>query len=272
MPSRRSALIIAGAGRRDPEADRPRAPEPERLADAAALADALRDPGIGGFDVTTLLDARAEPAEQALTDFFADRADDDLLLLHVSAPGAGGAGGAGGADGADGEPHVAGVAASRLNGLLDGCGSRRIVLLLDCSPTDTADRLGGRGRTVISASDTAAPSGLTHALAHGLRTGEADGDRDGLITLGELYAYVRDQVREAADVHGELLIAWCDRPAASCGHRHEHPHHHLAVPELELPDVPDAAVPAPPTPGRVVLSPPSRTAPGVPVWRRLWRR
>ncbi|MFJ1587261.1 hypothetical protein ACIOC1_28560 [Streptomyces sp. NPDC088197] len=60
-----------------------------------------------------------------------------------------------------------------------------------------------------------------------------------------MYAYVRDRVREAADVHGELLIAWCDRPAASSGHRREHPHHHLAVPELELPDVPDAAVPAP---------------------------
>ncbi|MFJ5613700.1 hypothetical protein ACIQCJ_30510 [Streptomyces sp. NPDC093221] len=87
-----------------------------------------------------------------------------------------------------------------------------------------------------------------------------------------MYAYVRDRVREVADVHGELLIARCHRPAASSGHRQEHPHHHLAVPELELPDVPDAAVPAPPTPDRVVLSSPSRAAPGVPVWRRLWRR
>ncbi|MEO3775195.1 caspase family protein [Micromonospora sp. B9E7] len=109
-----------------------------------------------------------------------------------------------------------------------------VVLLLDCcfggafergmiartarvSAVDVVDQFPmghleqGRGRAIITAStateyafegeqlvDGSAPrpSIFTNALVHGIRTGEADRDRDGFISIGEMYEYVYDQVRQ----------------------------------------------------------------------------
>jgi hypothetical protein len=69
----------------------------------------------------------------------------------------------------------------------------------------------GRGRAIITASTATEyafegeqlidgspprPSIFTNALVHGIRTGEADRDRDGFISVGEMYEYVYDQVRQ----------------------------------------------------------------------------
>ena len=47
----------------------------------------LRDPGIGGFEVATLLNEPAHVVNLAVEEFFADRRLDDLLLVHFSGHG-----------------------------------------------------------------------------------------------------------------------------------------------------------------------------------------
>jgi hypothetical protein len=98
---------------------------------------------------------------------------------------------------------------------------------------DVNERLGGRGRAVITAASamqyafddsavvdeasTIRPSLFTNALVEGLRTGDADIDLDGWVGLDELYAYVHDAVTAANpdqtprkwtfDIEGNLRVA-----------------------------------------------------------------
>src|SRR5882672_10038954 len=166
MPGSRSALIIAGHDYQDPGLRQLRAPGH----DAEALAGVLRDPAIGGFEVTTLLDEPAHVIGEAVEEFFADRNSDDLLLLHFSCHGV---------KDESGELYFAAtntklnrlgataVAADFVNRRMNRSRSRRIVLLLDCCYAGAFERgmsargdtgvgieeqLGGRGRAVITAS------------------------------------------------------------------------------------------------------------------------
>ena len=226
MDGKRSALIIAGDDYTDPGLRRLRAP----AADAQALAQVLEHPGIGGFQVRTLLNQPSHEVNLAVEEFFADRRPDDLLLLHVSCHGV---------KDEDGELYFAAtntrlrrlgstaVAAEFVNRRMSRSRSRRVVLLLDCcyagafergmtaragSGVGIEEQFGGRGRAVITASsameyafegdqlaDTTelSPSVFTSALVEGLETGEADRDQDGLVGLDELYDYIYDKVRAA---------------------------------------------------------------------------
>jgi uncharacterized caspase-like protein len=83
VKSKRSALIIASDDYTDAGLKRLRAP----ASDARALAAVLRDPGIGDFEVRTLLNEPAHEVNLAVEEFFADRHADDLLLLHFSCHG-----------------------------------------------------------------------------------------------------------------------------------------------------------------------------------------
>jgi hypothetical protein len=115
-----------------------------------------------------------------------------------------------------------GLSAEHLDRAMEGCASRQKVLILDCcysgafpagrvakagSEVHALERLHGRGRTVLTASDAtqysfegnelhgeAARSVFTRYLVAGLRDGSADLDGDGDITLDELYAYAHDRV------------------------------------------------------------------------------
>ena len=148
-----------------------------------------------------------------------------------------------------------GIEAGWLNRVMQRSHAQQVVLLLDCcyggafargvvarsgGGVDVRDRfvppagLGeGRGRVVITASTAmeyafegaqlasgagrAGPSVFTGALVGGIRTGDADRDGDGAVSLSELYDYVYDRVREVSPrqtpskwefgVHGSLLIA-----------------------------------------------------------------
>jgi uncharacterized caspase-like protein len=222
----RSALIVASDQYQDPGLGRLRAP----ASDAEALAAVLRDPGIGGFQVRTLLNAPAHEVNLAVEEFFADRRPDDLLLLHFSGHGVKDEGGELYFAAANTRLRMLGstaVAAEFVNRRMGRSRSKRVVLLLDCcyagafergmtaragSGVGIEEHFGGRGRAVITASsameyafegdeltDTraVAPSVFTSALVEGLRTGEADRDQDGYVALDELYDYVYDKVREA---------------------------------------------------------------------------
>jgi len=222
----RSALIIASDDYTDAGLRQLRAP----ATDAQALAAVLRDPGIGGFDVRTLLNKPAYEVNLAVEEVFADRRPDDLLLMHFSCHGV---------KDEDGELYFAtantmlralgatAVAAEFVNRRMSRSRSRRVVLLLDCCYAGAFERgmtaragagvgieaqFGGRGRAVITASSAMEyafeggeladsqdlqPSVFTSALVEGLQTGEADRDQDGMVALDELYDYVYDKVRAA---------------------------------------------------------------------------
>jgi uncharacterized RDD family membrane protein YckC len=222
----RSALIVASDAYTDPGLRRLRAP----ASDARALAAVLRDPGIGGFEVRTLLNEPAHEVNLAVEEFFADRRPDDLLLVHFSCHGVKDEAGElyfAASNTQLGRLGSTAVAADFVNRRMSRSRSRRVVLLLDCCYAGAFERgmtaragagvgieeqFGGRGRAVITASsameyafegdelaDTRelAPSVFTSALVEGLETGEADRDQDGLVALDELYDYVYDKVREA---------------------------------------------------------------------------
>ena len=83
MVGARGALIVASDDYTDAGLRRLRAP----ASDARALAAVLRDPGIGGFEVRTLLNKPAHEVTLAVEEFFADRRPDDQLLEHFSCHG-----------------------------------------------------------------------------------------------------------------------------------------------------------------------------------------
>ena len=78
MDGTRSALIIATDQYTDPRLRRRRAP----ASDARALAAVLRDPGIGDFEVRTLLNEPAHVVNLAVEEFFPRPPPGDLLLVH----------------------------------------------------------------------------------------------------------------------------------------------------------------------------------------------
>src|SRR4051794_17928619 len=55
--------------------------------DAEALAAALGDPNIGGFEIKTVINRPKHEVERQIEEFFADRRRDDLLLLYFSGHG-----------------------------------------------------------------------------------------------------------------------------------------------------------------------------------------
>jgi hypothetical protein len=98
------------------------------------------------------------------------------------------------------------------------------------------DRLGGRGRIILTASrdteyafegDDLSGEGrgsvFTEAFVEGIRTRGADTDGDGVISLQDIYEYVVERVRDQTpnqtpskwglDEQGELVIARFEPPA-----------------------------------------------------------
>jgi beta-lactam-binding protein with PASTA domain len=240
----RDALIVATDQYTDPGLRQLRSP----AQDAAQLSRVLGNPEIGAFAVTTVFNQPSYAVNEIVQDFFADRLPDDLLLLHFSCHGV---------KSEDGELYFAtpntrlqrldatAVSAEFVNRLMNRSRSRSIVLILDCCYSgafargliarsgDTVqlkERFDGRGRVVLTASNameysfegiepsgTGRPSIFTSELVRGLETGEADRDRDGEISLDELYEYVYGRVTDVTpnqtprkwsfDVQGKLFIA-----------------------------------------------------------------
>ncbi|MGW1346409.1 caspase family protein [Kribbella sp. NPDC002412] len=229
MDGARVALVIANDQYDDPGLRRLVAP----AQDAAALADVLADPAVGGFEVRVLHNAAAQEIRFAVEDFFADRAPEDLLMLHFSCHGLKNSAGELFLAVADTKPTrlaSTAVAADFVNRQMADSRAQRIALFLDCCyggafPRGMVVRAageaqvrdafagqeevgGGRGRVVVTASsameyafeggqlatDASAPSVFTSAVVDGLSTGEADRDGDGWVGLTELVGYVTDRV------------------------------------------------------------------------------
>lgn len=256
MTGSRSALIVATYAHDDPGLTLLRAPEH----DADALAEVLSDPGIGGFDVRTLVNRRCHEVNLALAEFFRERRSEDLLLVHFSCHGL---------KDDSGELYFAatdtrldlleatGIASSYVSRMMGRSRAGRVLCLLDCcysgafargmepraaGSVDVNERLGGRGRAVITASSAlqfafegsaladgdvgaATPSAFTSAVVRGLRTGEADRDLDGWVSLDELYTWVYDEVTRISpnqtpkkwtfDIEGDVYVAQRGQPVTT---------------------------------------------------------
>ena len=226
--------------------------------DAEALASVLRDPAIGGFEVNVLTNAPSYRVCEETEAFFGDRERDDLLLYYFSGHGITDDDGQlyyAAANTLHRRMRSTAVAAAWVNDVMNGSRSRRQVLLLDCchagafartKSASGAVNVGkyfaganldeGRGKFILTASDAfqysfegddvegnAVRSVFTDSLVEGLRSGAADLDGDGNITLDELYSFVYNSVREkttqqtprkwASDVEGAVVIAANPCPA-----------------------------------------------------------
>ncbi|MHC3470409.1 caspase, EACC1-associated type [Streptomyces sp. 7R007] len=246
---RRDALLIATGTYDDRALSTLRAP----AQDCAGLAGVLADPAIGGFHTERLEDAPAHRVMRAVERFFRDRGRDDLLLLHLSCHGI---------KDEDGHlyfaardtdrdlPASSAVPAAFLRERMERCRARTVVVLLDCcysgaflpgakgdDQVHVREELGGHGRAVLTATsrteyawegervESAAPqpSRFTGALIEGLRTGAADLNGDGRITVTELYDYVyeslhrsgaRQRPRMWADLEYQVTVARVPAAAA----------------------------------------------------------
>ena len=220
---RRLALVVATQTYEDPSLRQLRAP----ARDVEELRGVLADPEVGGFEVSAVTDRGAHEIRLAIEDFLVDRRTDDLLLIYLTCHGlvdvrrrlffAA-------ADTRKDRLAATGVEAQWLLSQLDDCRARRQVVILDCCFSGAfanatkgdpdlglGERLhgGGRGRVVLTASRGSEYSfegepvaGLempgsvfTSALVHGIRSGAADVDRDGFISVDDAYEYAFDQLR-----------------------------------------------------------------------------
>ena len=222
LPQRRLALLIATSKYSDPSLQQLRAPG----RDARDLADVLSNPQIGGFTIQTLINAHCSELLAAIEDFCADRRLDDQLLIYLSCHGLLDDRGRLYYAATDTRRHrtaATAVAAAWLNERLEDCRARSQIVILDCchsgafasgakGDSDLAleqrFKPHGRGRIVLTASrgteysfEGDQPSGaemrsaFTKAIVDGLRTGDADRDQDGSITVSEIYQYAYDRVR-----------------------------------------------------------------------------
>ncbi|MBN3932633.1 caspase family protein [Streptomyces verrucosisporus] len=225
-PGRRSALVVAVSSYADAGLARLRAP----ARDAEALAEVLGAPEIGGFDVRGLTDPTAQEIRSGVDDFLSGRGTDELLLVYFSCHGLLDARGRlyfAGADTRKERLASTGVESGWLLEQLDECRARRQVVILDCCfsgafargtksgerDVDLESRIvgHGRGRTVLTASRSreysfegesltgmAVPEGsvFTTGLVDGLRTGAADADGDGYISVEDAFDHASAYVVE----------------------------------------------------------------------------
>ena len=233
--SRRLALLISNNYYADANLAKLAAP----LADAAALAHILRDPASGAFDeVQTLVNQPSAEIRHAIAGFFHGKQPTDLLLLYFSGHGL--------LDDrsrlylatTDTDvklPRARSVDAAYIAQEMDDSRSKRQLLILDCchsgafrqgitkstlhQPVQTGTIFDGDGRMVLAASDATqyafegdklvgegVRSIFTHYLVEGLTNLRADANRDGVVTVDELYEYLYPRV--TAHTPSQTPVKW----------------------------------------------------------------
>jgi uncharacterized caspase-like protein len=224
---KRIALVIGTCTYEDPQFAALGAP----VHDVRGLAGTLRDPSVGGFDeVHELVDRTARDVQMEISNVFADRERDDLVVVYLSGHGYKDRGKLFFVckDTRRNRLNATGVPSDYLKQEMESSAARRQVLILDCchsgafsagmkgggtvgDKAGAIDELGGdeSGKIVLTASDAiqyayegdavtgqAQNSVFTKHLLEGLRTGAADMDGDGSISVDELFDYVRQKVRQ----------------------------------------------------------------------------
>lgn len=240
------ALIIGNDQYIDPKLSRLKTPSE----DSRELAKVLKDKHIGGFnEVKSLINQPARTIRKAISEFLLPKTPDDLVLVYFSGHGV--------LDDLghlhfalkDTETSwltATSIPSSFFSDEMSRCRSKRKIIILDCCHSGAFERGtkagarkaltrstfqgSGYGHVVLTASDSTqfALEGdtvlsqtefslFTHYLLEGLKTGEADKDNDGYISLDEWYEYTYSKVVSATPnqtpqkwayrQQGELLIA-----------------------------------------------------------------
>jgi formylglycine-generating enzyme required for sulfatase activity len=198
-------------------------PLPSAVKDVDALQQVLLNPEIGGFadgDVTVLKDVEKGAIETAIYHLFANRKPDDLLLFYFSGHGVTDDRRdfyfSGLSTSKDALPPTA-VSSFYVQSQMYNSRSQRQVAILDCchsgafpkgmkaKDVGTVDiKLGGEGQAILTAADSSQYafeqegfdlSLYTHFLVEGLKTGAADRDEDGDVSVDELHVYVEGKVK-----------------------------------------------------------------------------
>ncbi len=259
-PSRRRALLIGVADYVDGHFG----PLPCVHEDLRQLAAVLEHRAIGGFEpVQVIIDPTADAMRVAIDDFLGSAGPDDLALLYVSGHGVRDVAGTGefffithDSDHANVGAHTT-VSATFVNDQLESCRAPQKIAVLDCclsggfalgfrtreaksGGSASAAPLTSRGVYVLSSSGPGensyagpvgahgqAPSVFTGELVEALRTGAADHDGDGRVSVDELFDHVnsrlrlRDEatrqipVKSAIGVNGRIVVADNPRTGAA---------------------------------------------------------
>jgi branched-chain amino acid transport system substrate-binding protein len=204
-------------------------PLPAAAKDVEAMRQVLLNSEIGGFDdVTLLINPQRQAMDEAIERLFGDRQRDDLVLLFFSGHGI---------KDENGKLYFAAcntkksdkgelvkattVPASSVHSVMSNSRCRREVVILDCCFSgafaegmsakddgfvDIRNQLGGEGRAVLTSSTStqysfeqqgADTSTYTRYIVEGLKTGAADKNEDGWISVNELHEYASKAVQEA---------------------------------------------------------------------------
>ena len=217
------ALIIGNDNYTDPKLAHLKTPE----ADTRALAGVLSDANLGKFDqVIPLINQTETETRRAISSFLANKKPDDLVLVYFSGHGVLDSRGRLFLALQDTQTSIltaTAIPSSFIADEMDNCRSKRQILILDCchsgafergtkggdqkAVTEATFEGTGFGRVVLTASDSTqyALEGdqvieqtdlslFTHFLLEGIKTGEADMNNDGLVTLDEWYDYTYTKV------------------------------------------------------------------------------
>ncbi|WP_448573991.1 caspase, EACC1-associated type [Trichothermofontia sp.] len=228
------ALLI-GVGDYDGKSFKPLAAAPR---DAAAVAQVLADPAVGGFTVATLLNPTRDQLAETLEVWLADRRAADTCVVFFSGHGV-----------KDDQRDLyfaatntrkvrerlvtsSAVSARSIYSWMNQCRAQQQVMILDCCFSgafgdlvvrdDGVVDLQGQliaeatGRVVLTSTSSVDYSFerkgedlsiYTRYWVEGLRTGAADLDNDGAISVDELHRYTKRKVQEAAPAMEPQLIS-----------------------------------------------------------------
>lgn len=240
------ALVVGNDQYTDQKLSRLKTP----AADARELVKVMSNEKIGGFETNSLINRSEAEVRRAISEFLASKKPDDLVLVYFSGHGVlDGRGRLFLAFKDTFSNNLSGTAipSSFITDIMDDCRSKRQVLVLDCCHSGAFARIGkkageqnaitkttfegnGYGRAVLTASNSLqfALEGdqvvshtylslFTHFLLEGLKTGDADRDGDGNISLDEWFDYTYSKVVSTTSTQspqkwiyeqeGKLLIA-----------------------------------------------------------------
>jgi hypothetical protein len=213
-------------------------PLPAAKKDVEAMQRVLQNPEIGGFDeVTLLINPEPQPMREAIETLFNGRKKDDLLLLFFSGHGS---------KDSKNKLYLATsttykkygelvksttVPASFVQEEMNNSRSKRKVVILDSCFSgafadglsakddgfvDIKNQLGGEGSAVLTSSTSiqysfeqqgSELSVYTRYIVEGIENGEADQNKDGVVSVDELHEYVREKVRETTSAMNPEIYA-----------------------------------------------------------------
>ena len=208
--------------------------------DVEAISDVLRDSEMGGFDqVTTLVNKPYTDVAETVETWFRERQRDDLALLYISGHGV---------KDAQSDLYFAvsntrkqkeelvrstAIAASFVRDCIRESRAKRQIVILDCcfsgafgdlltkddDSINLEGLLGAEGRVVLTSSSSIQYSFeqregdlsiYTRYLVEGIRTGAADMDEDGAISVQELHNYASRRVQEESPAMSPKIIVLKD--------------------------------------------------------------